>query len=81
MAYFSDLFIVKLWVIVKPQAKQTEVKKIADGIYSASVQAAAREGKANQALIEALADHFSVPQSSIRIIQGQTGKRKLVEIT
>lgn len=80
MAHLSDIFILKIWVIVKPQAKTGEVKKIAEGIYSASVQAAAREGKANQALIELLADHFSVPRSSIRIIQGQTGKRKLVEI-
>ena len=71
----------RIWVTVKPQAKRQEVKKIADGEYSVSVHAAAREGKANEALIELLADHFSVPKSSIRIVRGKTGRRKLVEFS
>ena len=70
----------KIWVTVKPQAKRGEVKKISDGEYSVSVRAPAREGKANEALIELLADHFSVPKSSIRIVRGQTARRKLIEI-
>jgi uncharacterized protein (TIGR00251 family) len=71
---------LKIWVTVKPQAKKREVRKTANGDYSASVQAPAREGKANEALIELLAVHFSVPKSRIRILRGQTGRRKLVEI-
>jgi len=71
---------VKIWVAVKPQAKREEVKKISEGEYAASVQAPAREGKANQALIELLASYFSVPKSAVRIIRGQTGRRKLVEV-
>lgn len=65
---------------VKPRAKREEVKKIADGEYIASVHAPASEGKANQALIELLAVHFSVSKSSVRIISGETSRRKLVEI-
>ncbi len=71
---------VKIWVSVKPQAKREEVKKVADGEYLASVLAPAREGKANQALIELLSDHFSVPKSSIRIIRRQSSRRKLIEM-
>ena len=71
---------LRISVTVKPQAKRQEVKKAPDGTYLASVHAPAREGKANQALIELLADHFSVPKSSVWIIQGHTGRRKLVEI-
>jgi uncharacterized protein (TIGR00251 family) len=71
---------LKIWVTVKPQAKRGEVKKIGDGDYMASVHAPARGGKANQALIELLASYFSVPKSSVRIVRGQTGRRKLVEI-
>ena len=71
---------VKIWVAVKPQAKEEGVKKISEGEYAASVQAPAREGKANQALIELLASYFSVPKSSVRIVRGQTGRRKLVEV-
>ncbi len=71
---------MKIWVAVKPQAKREEVKKISEGEYVASVQAPAREGKANQALIELLARYFSIPKSAVRIIRGQTGRRKLVEV-
>ena len=71
---------MKMWVTVKPQAKREEVKKLADGEYSVSVRAPAREGKANEAVIELLAEHFSVPKSSIRIVRGETARRKLVEI-
>jgi uncharacterized protein len=71
---------VKIWVSVKPQAKRAEVKKIAEGEYAASVQAPAREGKANQALIELLASYFAVPKSSVKIVRGESSRRKLVEI-
>ncbi len=70
----------KIWATVKPHSKRQEVKHIADGDYLVSVHAVAREGKANEALIEVLADYFSVSRSSIKILRGQTGKRKLVEI-
>ena len=71
---------MKIWVTVKPQARREEVRKLADGEYSVSVRAPAREGKANEAVIELLAEHFSVPKSSIRIVRGETARRKLVEI-
>jgi uncharacterized protein (TIGR00251 family) len=84
MAAFSHVRVVimpaKLWITVKPQSKKSEVKKISDGEYAVSVNAPAREGKANEAVIEALADYFSVPKSSIRIIRGQTGRRKLIAL-
>ena len=70
----------KILVVVKPQAKRAEVKKISDGEYAVSVHAPAREGKANQEVIELLADYFRLPKSSIRIVRGETGKRKLIEL-
>ena len=71
---------LKIWVTVKPQAKKEEIKKTADGEFAASVCAPAREGKANEALIDLLARYFSTSKSSVRIISGQTGRRKLIEI-
>jgi len=65
---------------VKPRAKTEEVSKTDEGQYLASVHAPPQEGKANKALIELLADYFSVPKSSVRIIRGQTGRKKLIEI-
>ena len=84
MAAFSHVRVVimpsKLWITVKPQSKKSEVKKISEGEYAVSVNAPAREGKANEAVIELLARHFSVPKSSIRILRGQSGRRKLVQV-
>ena len=71
---------IKISVTVKPQSKQPGVKKISEGEYSVSVRAAAREGKANEAVIELLADYFSVPKSSVRIATGKTARKKLVEV-
>jgi uncharacterized protein len=70
----------KFWITVKPQAKKSEVRKISDCEYAVSVHAPAREGEANEAVIELLADYFSVAKSSIRIVRGQTARRKLVEL-
>lgn len=72
--------MLRIWVTVKPQAKRQEVRQVADGEYVVFVRAPAREGKANLALLEILADYFSVAKSSIRIIHGQTGRKKLVEV-
>jgi uncharacterized protein len=84
MAAVSDVRVVimpsKLWITVKPQSKKSAVKKISEAEYAVSVNAPAREGKANEAVIELLARHFSVPKSSIRIIRGQTGRRKLIAL-
>lgn len=72
--------MLRIWVTVKPQAKRQEVRQVADGEYVVFVRAPAREGKANLALLEILADYFSVAKSSVRIIHGQTGRKKLVEV-
>jgi len=70
----------RIWVTVKPRAKKEEVRKTDDGQYMVSVHAPPQKGKANKALIELLANYFSVPKSSVRIIRGQTGRKKLIEI-
>jgi uncharacterized protein YggU (UPF0235/DUF167 family) len=55
------------------------VQRISETEYAVSVNASAREGKANEAVIELLADYFSVPISSIRIVRGEKARRKLIE--
>lgn len=51
-----------------------------DGSYRVSVAAPPHEGRANEAVIELLSDHFHVPKSTIRIVMGGTGRKKLLEI-
>ena len=70
----------RIWVAVKPQARKEEIVRLAEGKYRVSVHAPAKEGKANEAVIELLANHFSVTKSAIRIVRGQSARRKLIEI-
>ena len=71
---------MKIFVTVKPGAKREEIKS-ADGTHlTVSVRAQAHEGKANDAVIRALAEHFAVPPSSMSIVTGRTSRRKIIEI-
>ncbi|MBI2368295.1 MAG: DUF167 domain-containing protein [Deltaproteobacteria bacterium] len=71
----------RIWVAVKPQARKDEVVRLAAGEYRVSVHAPAKGGKANEAVIELLANHFSVTKSAIRMVLGQSARRKLIEIS
>ena len=71
----------RIWLTVKPQARKEEIVRLAEGEYRVSVDAPAKEGKANEAVTELLASHFSVTKSAIRIVRGQSARRKLIEIS
>ena len=71
----------RIWVTVKPQARKEEIAEIAAGEYRVAVRARAQEGKANEAVIELLAEYFSVPKSTVKIVRGQTSRKKLIEIS
>ena len=64
---------------VIPKAKQTKILEEAWGL-KVYVTAAAEKGKANKAVIEALADHFGVKKSQIWFISGLRSRYKVVEI-
>lgn len=70
---------MKIRVKVVPNSKHEEV--IRDGDYFVvRVKEPPKEGKANQAVIKALARHFKVPKSSVSISSGLKGKDKVIEI-
>ncbi len=71
---------LKIWATVKPLAKTESVTRISGGELLVSVHAPAQDGKANQAVIKLLAEHFSVPKSTIKIVRGQFSRKKLIEI-
>ena len=71
---------MKIFVTVKPGAKREEIKS-ADGTHlTVSVRAQAHEGKANDTVIAALAEHFDVAPSRIRMMKGFSSRQKIVEI-
>jgi uncharacterized protein len=70
----------KLSIQVKPQARKQSITKISEQEYQIAVQAAPVAGKANEAVVELLAKYFSVPKSSVKVLRGQSSRKKLVEI-
>ncbi|MBI4138475.1 MAG: DUF167 domain-containing protein [Candidatus Wildermuthbacteria bacterium] len=71
---------MKIHVTAKPLAKEQRVEKTGEYTFSVSVKEPPKEGKANRAIISALADYFSIPQSSIRLVSGFSSKQKVFEI-
>ena len=71
---------MKISVKVKPNARKNEVKQIDAGSFIVSVTAPPVEGKANEKVVELLAEHFGKPKRCFTILRGKTGKMKIVEI-
>jgi len=69
----------RLRVKVIPRSSQNQVIELAPGDLKVKLKAPPVDGKANEALLEALADHFRGKKSSFRIIAGATGRNKIVE--
>ncbi len=71
----EKIFTVK----VKAGAKKEEISIQQDHIIAKVAQPPV-EGKANERLVELLAEHFKVPKSQIKILKGLTGKNKIVKV-
>ena len=67
---------MRISVKAKPGAKRTEVRAEAEGHFVVSVTEPPREGRANRAIVRALAEYFKVPVSSVRIVAGFTSREK-----
>jgi uncharacterized protein len=65
---------------VQPGAARSEFAGKHGDRIKLRLAASAVEGKANEALIAFLADHFKVPKRSVRILSGLRSRRKRVEI-
>ena len=70
---------MKIEVKVKPNSKTEELGREGDS-FILKVKEPAREGRANQAVVKLLAEHFSVPKSQVRIISGFKSRNKVVEV-
>ena len=67
-------------VRVKPNARMCAVEQLAEGTYVARVKAPPVDGKANEALVTLLAEHFAVRKAQVSIKSGASGRMKLVQI-
>lgn len=72
----------RLQVRVLPNAKREGWQGLWNGShYKVALRAPAVDGKANEALIDFLADFFKVPKRMISIVQGETARCKVIEIS
>ena len=70
---------MRIVVKAKTGAKVVGVKKVGD-LYQVAVKEAPVGGKANEAIINALAEYFNIAKARINLISGQTSKQKIFEI-
>ena len=76
---------VRITIRAKPglsRVRDVKVVDIGDGKRAVEISVAvdARDGKANRALIDRLAEEWSLNKKQIRIKFGETGRLKIVEI-
>ena len=71
---------MRVEVRVVPGARQPGITMEADGGLTVRVNPPAREGRANAAVVKALAGYFRVPRRCVHFLSGATSRRKLVEI-
>lgn len=83
---------MKIIVHAKAAARTTAVERVTQAtlgftnqspeidIYRVSVKEAAVDGRANEAIIKALANYFDTAPSLIRLVSGHTAKRKVFEL-
>jgi uncharacterized protein len=71
---------MKITIRVKTNARKDEVKQIDEKHFHVSVNAPPADGKANERVIEVLAEHLGKPKRNITIIHGAASRDKVVEI-
>jgi len=68
-------------VRVIPRAKKTELAGTRDGAILIRVAAPPIDGAANDAVIAFLAERLGIAKRQVRIVSGQTGRHKRLEIS
>lgn len=71
---------MKILVKVKPGARAAALKEIDPSHFEVAVKAPPVAGRANRAVIKALAEYFSVAATRVKIVSGRTSRRKVIEI-
>ena len=71
---------IRVDVYVQPRASKTEVAGLHDGCVKIRLAAPPVDGAANAELIEFVADRLDVAKSCVKVVAGQGGRRKVLEI-
>ena len=70
----------RLNVKVIPRSSQEKIVKVVSGELKVYVHTAPEGGKANDTVIGLIAEYFGVAKSAVKIVRGETSRKKIVEI-
>lgn len=79
-AIYSVKDILKLAVVIKPQAKRNEIIGIINGRLKIAISATPVDGKANKELISFLAKTLEIRKQDVEIINGSNNSIKLLHL-
>jgi hypothetical protein len=72
---------MKLSITVKPGSKKPGIEILSDSEWIVRVREPATEGKANIAIIEAVAEQLNISKSKVVLVRGSKSKHKIIEIS
>ena len=64
---------------IKPNSKSLAIEKVGDELV-VRVKAPAVDGKANEAAIKLIAQHYDIPRTKVNLTRGATSRQKVFEI-
>ena len=67
-------------VLVRPRSTRPAVGGSHDGVLVVAVRAPATDGRANRAVVDAVAEALGVARARVRITGGAASRRKVVEV-
>jgi len=71
---------IVMQVRVQPRASKDEIAGVIEGALKVRLRAPAVEDRANDSLVEYLAELLKTPKSAVRILSGERSRTKCVEI-
>jgi len=72
---------ITVHVRVQPRAKRNSVEPAAGGGFKVYVTAPPEDGRANDAVVETIAEWLGVKRRQVEILRGATSRQKVVRIT
>ena len=71
---------MKFFIQVKPKSSTARVEQKNEKELTVWVREVPEDGKANDAVVRAIAEYFDVAPSRVKIARGASGRKKVVEI-
>lgn len=71
---------MKVSVRAKPGAREERVEKIDESNFTVSVKEPPIQGRANAAIVKALANYFGVSGYQVKLVSGFSSRQKIFEI-